>query len=218
MLQSQINPHFLYNALNTISSIAQLQDVDYIPEIASGLSDMFRYNIDGREVVSLQEEITQTENYMSIQKIRFPERFVIEISVEQELLECQILKFILQPIVENSYKYGFKKKQKKDILRISGYREKGGDILLMIEDNGVGIEEEKVKCINETLAGEDGFETASGIGLRNVNARIRNYYGDNYGIWLESKLDSFTRVYLKVREISGSEKREDRKYEDNRSR
>ena len=88
MLQFQINPHFLYNALNTISSIAQLQDVDYIPEIASGLSDMFRYNIDGREVVSLQEEITQTENYMSIQKIRFPERFVIEISVEQELLEC----------------------------------------------------------------------------------------------------------------------------------
>ena len=218
MLQFQINPHFLYNALNTISSIAQLQDVDYIPEIASGLSDMFRYNIDGREVVSLQEEIIQTENYMSIQKIRFPERFVIEISVEQELLECQVLKFILQPIVENSYKYGFKKKQKKDILRISGYREKGGDILLMIEDNGVGIEEEKVKCINETLAGEDGFETASGIGLRNVNARIRNYYGDNYGIWLESKLDSFTRVYLKVREISGSEKREDRKYEDNRSR
>lgn len=68
------------------------------------------------------------------------------------------------------------------------------------------------------MAGEDGFETASGIGLRNVNARIRNYYGDNYGIWLESKLDSFTRVYLKVREISGSEKREDRKYEDNRSR
>lgn len=218
MLQFQINPHFLYNALNTISSIAQLQDVDYIPEIASGLSDMFRYNIDGREVVSLQEEITQTENYMSIQKIRFPERFVIEISVEQELLECQVLKFILQPIVENSYKYGFKKKQKKDILRISGYREKGGDILLMIEDNGVGIEEEKVKRINETLAGEDGFETASGIGLRNVNARIRNYYGDNYGIWLESKLGSFTRVYLKVREISGSEKREDRKYEDNRSR
>lgn len=202
MLQFQINPHFLYNALNTISSIAQLQDVDYIPEIASGLSDMFRYNIDGREVVSLQEEITQTENYMSIQKIRFPERFVVEISVDQELLECQILKFILQPIVENSYKYGFKKKQKKDILRISGYREKGGDILLMIEDNGVGIEEEKVKRINEILAGEDGFETASGIGLRNVNARIRNYYGDDYGIWLESEFGSFTRVYLRVREIS----------------
>lgn len=202
MLQFQINPHFLYNALNTISSIAQLQDVDYIPEIASGLSDMFRYNIDGREVVSLQEEITQTENYMSIQKIRFPERFVVEISVDQELLECQILKFILQPIVENSYKYGFKKKQKKDLLRISGYREKSGDILLMIEDNGVGIEEEKVKRINETLAGEDGFETASGIGLRNVNARIRNYYGDDYGIWLESEFGSFTRVYLRVREIS----------------
>lgn len=217
MLQFQINPHFLYNALNTISSIAQLQDVDYIPEIASGLSDMFRYNIDGREVVSLREEITQTENYMSIQKIRFPERFVVEISVDPELLDCQILKFILQPVVENSYKYGFKKKQKKDILRINGRRERNQDILLVIEDNGVGMEEEAVKRINETLAGADGFETASGIGLRNVNARIKNYYGDDYGIWLESEIGSFTRVYLKMREISVSEKREDRKYEDNRS-
>ena len=101
MLQFQINPHFLYNALNTISSIAQLQDVDYIPEIASGLSDMFRYNIDGREIVSIREEITQTENYMCIQKIRFPERFSVEISVEEELFDCKVLKFILQPIVTN---------------------------------------------------------------------------------------------------------------------
>ena len=113
MLQFQINPHFLYNALNTISSIAQLQDVDYIPEIASGLSDMFRYNIDGREIVSIREEITQTENYMCIQKIRFPERFSVEISVEEELLDCKILKFILQPIVENSYKYGFTGKRSR---------------------------------------------------------------------------------------------------------
>ena len=204
MLQFQINPHFLYNALNTISSIAQLQDVAYIPEIASGLSDMFRYNIDGREIVTLREEITQTENYMGIQKIRFPERFVVEISVEEELMDCKVLKFILQPIVENSYKYGFAEKRKKNILSIRSYREDKEDIIIIVEDNGIGIETEKVKRMNKALAGERGFEASAGIGLRNVNARIKNYYGEDYGIWLESDCGKFTRVYLKIRELQVS--------------
>lgn len=207
MLQFQINPHFLYNALNTISSIAQLQDVDYIPEIASGLSDMFRYNIDGREIVSIREEITQTENYMCIQKIRFPERFSVEISVEEELFDCKVLKFILQPIVENSYKYGFTEKKKKDILRIRGYREAEETIILIVEDNGVGMEEEKVQAINEALAREAGFEAAAGIGLRNVNARIKNYYGEPCGIWLESCLGEYTRVYLRVKSMDVSQEK-----------
>ena len=204
MLQFQINPHFLYNALNTISSIAQLQDVEYIPEIASGLSDMFRYNIDGREIVTLREEITQTENYMGIQKIRFPERFLVEICVDEDLMDCKVLKFILQPIVENSYKYGFAEKRKKNVLCIRGYREKEDDIIIIIEDNGAGIEAEKVSKINEALAGERGFEASAGIGLRNVNARIKNYYGEDCGIWLESDCGKFTRVYLKIRELQVS--------------
>lgn len=204
MLQFQINPHFLYNALNTISSIAQLQDVEYIPEIASGLSDMFRYNIDGREIVTLREEITQTENYMGIQKIRFPERFLVEICVDEDLMDCKVLKFILQPIVENSYKYGFAEKRKKNVLCIRGYREKEDDIIIIIEDNGAGIEAEKVSKINEALAGDKGFEASAGIGLRNVNARIKNYYGEDCGIWLESDCGKFTRVYLKIRELQVS--------------
>ena len=207
MLQFQINPHFLYNALNTISSIAQLQEVDYIPEIASGLSDMFRYNIDGREIVTLREELTQTENYMGIQKIRFPERFVVEILVEEELMECRVLKFILQPIVENSYKYGFAEKREKNILRIHSYRDES-NIIIVIEDNGAGIDENKVKKINEALAGERGFETAAGIGIRNVNARIKNYYGEDCGVHLESEPGNFTRVYLKIRELPFGEKGE----------
>ena len=201
MLQFQINPHFLYNALNTISSIAQLQDVEYIPEIASGLSDMFRYNIDGREIVTLREEITQTENYMGIQKIRFPERFLVEICVDEDLMDCKVLKFILQPIVENSYKYGFAEKRKKNVLCIRGYREKEDDIIIIIEDNGAGIEAEKLGKFNEALAGDKGFEASAGIGLRNVNARIKNYYGEDCGIWLESECGKFTRVYLKIRKL-----------------
>ena len=201
MLQFQINPHFLYNALNTISSIAQLQDVEYIPEIASGLSDMFRYNIDGREIVTLREEMTQTENYMGIQKIRFPKRFLVEICVDEDLMDCKVLKFILQPIVENSYKYGFAEKRKKNVLCIQGYRENEEDIIIIIEDNGAGIEAEKLGKINEALAGDKGFEASAGIGLRNVNARIKNYYGEDCGIWLESECGKFTRVYLKIRKL-----------------
>ena len=206
MLQFQINPHFLYNALNTISSIAQLQEVDYIPEIASGLSDMFRYNIDGREIVTLREELTQTENYMGIQKIRFPERFFVEILVEEELMECKVLKFILQPIVENSYKYGFAEKRKKNILRIHSYRDES-NIIIVIEDNGAGIEENKVKKINEVWLESEDLKQQQELD-RNVNARIKNYYGEDCGVHLESEPGNFTRVYLKIRELPFGEKGE----------
>lgn len=109
--------------------------------------------------------------------------------------------------MENSYKYGFTGKKKQDILRIQGCREADKTIVLMVEDNGVGMEEEKVQAMNEALAGEVGFEAAAGIGLRNVNARIKNYYGDSCGIWLESCPGKYTRVYLRVKEIEVSQEK-----------
>lgn len=205
MLQFQINPHFLYNALNTISAIAKLQDVEYIPEISESLSNMFRYNISEKQIVTVAEELKQTENYMSIQKIRFPQRFQMDIHVDEELKKCEVLKFILQPIVENAYKYGFTKSRKKDLLCISGYREGTSDMVLVVEDNGVGIEPEKVKTLNEAFQKEESFGEAPGIGLRNVNARLKNYYGEEYGIRVESELGCFTKVYLKLKYVSRPE-------------
>ncbi len=202
MLQFQINPHFLYNALNTISSIAQLQEVDYIPEIASSLSEMFRYNISDKTSVTLREELDQTENYMSIQKIRFPERFVMEVDVEEELKSCIVLKFILQPIVENAYKYGFIKKRKQDILKIRAYRKGSEDVVIVVEDNGAGMSADKVSSLNKSFQNADGFGKTTGIGLSNVNARLKNYYGKKYGICVESCEGSFTRVYLRLKYIS----------------
>lgn len=202
MLQFQINPHFLYNALNTISSIAKLQDVEYIPEISASLSDMFRYNISGNEIVTLREELQQTEHYMCIQKIRFPERFQMEIEADEELKDCQVLKFILQPVVENAYKYGFTQSRKKDVLRICAYTEGQDTMILLVEDNGVGMDSEKTEALNEAFQKEDSFSKASGIGLRNVNARLKNYYGETYGIRVESEPGCFTRVYLKLKYMS----------------
>ena len=199
MLQFQINPHFLYNALNTISAIAKLENVDHIPEIATNLSDMFRYNISDREFVTLGEELEHTLHYMSIQKIRFPERFEVITEVEERFLRCRVLKFILQPIVENSYKYGFKVRGRKDIIHIRAYQENETDMILSIEDNGVGIEKDRLDQVNESLVKSKRLGESSGIGLQNVNSRLKNYYGDSYGIWVESEPGCFTRVNLRIR-------------------
>ena len=116
-------------------------------------------------------------------------------------------KSMIFPVCERLFDNFFKKfaeKRKKNVLCIRGYREKEDDIIIIIEDNGAGIEAEKLGKINEALAGDKGFEASAGIGLRNVNARIKNYYGEDCGIWLESDCGKFTRVYLKIRELQVS--------------
>lgn len=200
MLQFQINPHFLYNALNTISSIAVLENVDYIPQIANSLSEMFRYNIKGSNVVSVRDEIRQTSNYLSVQMVRFPERFDIQMDVPEEVLECRMVKFILQPVVENSIQHGFSEKRKRDCMKITGRKEEN-KICLCVEDDGVGMKPEKVRELNERFH-ESGTvyrltENAKSIGLSNVNARIRYFYGEEYGIQVESSYGEFTRIILK---------------------
>ena len=206
MLQFQINPHFLYNALNTISSIAILENVEYIPEIANSLSDMFRYNIKGSNIVTVGEELVQLRNYMNIQNIRFPDRFQIEIDIPEEIRACSIIKFVLQPVVENSIHHGFVKKRKKDRLRISAERE-NGVLTLIVEDDGVGIEPDQVREMNERFAREDTVteleEDAKSIGLANVNARLRNYYGAGGGIRVESRVGEYTKIILKLRAEQG---------------
>lgn len=198
MLQFQINPHFLYNALNTISAIAKLENIDYIPQISANLSDMFRYNISGNDIVTIQEELDHTLNYMNIQMIRFPNRFQILTEVDESLKQCRILKFVLQPIVENSYKYGFQKRKKKDIIQIKACRQ-GEDVIISIEDNGVGIEKEKLENLNASLKNGEKMNGSGGIGFHNVNYRLKNFYGDAYGIWIESERESFTRISLRIR-------------------
>lgn len=202
MLQFQINPHFLYNALNTVSSIAVLENVDYIPQIADSLSDMFRYNIKGSDFVTVADEVRQTENYLRIQKIRFPERFDVTIAIPDEVMECGVVKFILQPVVENSIHHGFAVRRKKDRLKITG-RKEGEEIWICVEDDGVGMEPEQVRELNrrmeESGAVSELTENARSIGLSNVNARLRYFYGEEYGIRVESRRGEFTRILLKFR-------------------
>lgn len=203
MLQFQINPHFLYNALNTISSIAILENVEYIPDIANSLSDMFRYNIKGSNIVTVGDELVQLQNYMNIQNIRFPDRFRVEIDIPEEIRNCSIIKFVLQPIVENSIHHGFVKKRGKDRLKISA-RLEDEVLTLIVEDDGIGIDPKRVKEMNERFVREDTAielgEDAKSIGLANVNARLRNYYRGQGGIQVESCPGEYTRIILKIHE------------------
>lgn len=213
MLQFQINPHFLYNALNTISAIAKLENVDYIPQISSNLSDMFRYNISDKEIVTIREELQHTLHYMDIQMIRFPDRFEVVTDVSESLLDCRILKFVLQPIVENAYKYGFKKRGKKDIIKIKAYRDGDEDVILCVEDNGVGMTPERLEAVNRSFEKSERLSENGGIGLQNVNSRLKNYYGDAYRIWVDSVPNCFTRVYMRIK--FATDKNGEREYDKN---
>ena len=203
MLQFQINPHFLYNALNTVSAIARLEEIEEIPAITESLSDMFRYSIKGTDFVTLKDEVVQLKNYIRIQSIRFPGRFLVEYDIPAEYEDNGVIKFILQPIVENSIHHAFKVKRDHDCLRISVSPDSENSLLVSVYDDGCGMPEEKVKELNHglwntkpnTLLGEDG----TGIGLANVNARLKNYYGEEYGIVVESQYGSFTCIHIRIK-------------------
>ena len=203
MLQFQINPHFLYNALNTVTAIARLEEIEEIPAITESLSDMFRYNIKGTDFVTIKDEVIQLKNYIRIQSIRFPGRFSVEYDIPAQYENHGVIKFILQPIVENSIHHAFKAKRNQDCLKISVSPDSEDYLMISVYDDGCGMPEEKAAELNRalcsaktnTLLGEDG----SGIGLANVNARLKNFYGEDCGIVVESRYGSFTCIHMRIR-------------------
>ena len=187
MLKYQINPHFLYNTLNTIASMGELSDFPEIVTIAKNLSYIMQYNLRGSSFVSLASEIEMVKSYIEIQQIRFPDTLAVQYDIAEDVKELQIIKFILQPIVENIFQHGFSKKNQDNQILIRAYREEKR-LFLVVRDNGRGIEKEKIREINAKLAEERKYtdEEDTGehqsIGIYNVNRRIRIYYGKEYGV------------------------------------
>lgn len=211
MLQFQINPHFLYNTLNTISSIAALSDIDEIVKIADNLSNMFQYNIKGDDIVPVRKEIQHVKNYLEIQAIRFPGKYQFDYQVSPKV-ECKkMLKFLLQPLAENSMHHAFGKMKKINKICLTA-EESNGDMIFRLRDNGVGMRAEQVEALNRELAQTDTGTLVNhvdkGIGLRNVNARIKNLYGKEYGIQVRSEEGCYTEVRIRIRGI-GDEGREE---------
>ena len=201
MLQFQINPHFLYNTLNTISSIAALSDIEEIVKIADNLSAMFQYNIKGDDIVSVRKEIQHVKNYLEIQAIRFPGKYQFEYRISSEVEDLKMLKFLLQPLAENSLQHAFGKMKEINRITLTAW-EDGDDIIFQLRDNGVGMNTEIMEKLNKELAKTDTGTLVNhvdkGIGLRNVNARIKNLYGKEYGIQIRSEEGKYTEIQIRI--------------------
>lgn len=193
-LQAQINPHFLYNTLETINSIAACHNIPEISEIALCMSKMYRYSIkDGNSIVTLQDELAHLYNYINIIKIRFEDKINFIFDIDSLALNISCPKFILQPIVENAVIHAFPNSDENNYIIISVQcYDKYNQII--IKDNGNGIKREKLEEINGSLS--RGSESSNHIGLVNVHERIKTIWGKEYGIHITS---DFTGTTVEIR-------------------
>ncbi|MHB8963051.1 MAG: histidine kinase, partial [Saccharofermentanales bacterium] len=194
VLQHQINPHFLYNTLDSIIWMAELKDDNVVP-MTEALSNLFRLSLSrGQEMIPLRDELDHVRNYLFIQSMRYLNKFSYDFTVEEYLLKYMTLKIILQPLVENSIYHGIKNKEGKCAIHISA-AEKDGKLVIAVEDDGIGMDEQTCRNILDENHEQMNSDT-SGIGVRNVHARIRLYFGSEYGLSFKSTLGEGTTVYV----------------------
>lgn len=194
-LQNQTNPHFLYNTLECIRSIAVAYGCKEISVISVSLSKIFRYSVRGKDIVTFREELDAVKEYMKIIAIRFPDRIDAEYDIDETLLDKPCYKMIIQPIVENAVSHGVEKVSQKGRIVISVHCD--GDIFVRVSDNGAGMSREKLAEVTASLAAADDGDN-SHIGLRNVNRRIELHYGKPYGVSVESSEGVGTDVTIRL--------------------
>ena len=199
-LQAQINPHFLYNTLNAITWQAADQGASEISILSNSLGKFFRLSLsNGNEIITLKDEIEHVRSYLNIQRIRYKTKLNYQIDVDEELMGIPTIKLILQPLVENSIYHGIKLKEMGGMIHIhfSKHVEDNGIsiIKICVEDDGYGIEEGKLAIINACLI-EGKMNQNEGYGIYNINERLKLYYGDAYGLMLESKFGEWTRATI----------------------
>ncbi|SFB58076.1 two-component system, sensor histidine kinase YesM [Cohnella sp. OV330] len=211
-LQSQINPHFLYNTLGIIDSLATLHEDDRISLISRSLAKMFRYNIGADRMSTMQMELRQIELYLYIQQQRYGNRFKYAIEVEEALYGIPIPKLLFQPLVENCFVHAFDGMSAQSELRIRGWSRSDRQIYVSIWNNGPPIEAARLAELN-ALLGKDiqqrrDSNPPSSIGLMNVQHRIKLLYGHDYGLTITSEREQGTEVVIVLRKL-GEEERPD---------
>lgn len=202
-LQSQINPHFLYNTLNCISSIGLEYGSKEIALMTSSMSKIFRYSIEKSDLVFISEEIQCIRAYLNIISIRYENKFAMEVNVDEKLLEMKTPKMILQPIVENSVYHGLESMDAGGQLCVSGQIDENGDVCFQISDTGKGLDTNELENMKAKLSMayaervQNSLEGKS-IGLSNINNRIKLLFGEAYGVEIESQLGKGTTVIVKI--------------------
>ncbi|WP_424768739.1 cache domain-containing sensor histidine kinase [Paenibacillus sp. sgz302251] len=205
-LQAQISPHFLYNTLQTITSIAMVNHVPEIKLICQSLGNMYRYNMNiSNESVPLQDEAMHVRNYLTIINKRYPQQIRIRIQFDQSTKDCLVPKLILQPLVENAVEHGLiPARRNRKLIKISAKKDTINGILnISVLDNGNGIQQEVLEELNRNLQHaatrkEPGLNNGYSIGIGNVHMRIQLLYGTEYGIVLYSKAGKGTCVMIRL--------------------
>lgn len=194
-LQSQINPHFLYNTLEMINWLAHAGRTSEICSAVIALSKYYRLTLNrGEDILSLDKELSHVEYYIRIQNIRYPGKLVYCQEVSRDILDGIVPKITLQPLVENAIIHGiFEKKDKQGTIKIRGCMEEDRTVCLTVEDDGVGIDDETLRHILDGSIRSQG----SGYGIRNVNARIQMMFGEEYGLFYESEVGKGTRITIR---------------------
>jgi hypothetical protein len=195
----QINPHFLYNTLDSVSILARRNKDAQVADIVTNLSRLFRLGLhQGRECVTVRDELSHVTYYLKIQKIRFEEYLNWEIEAAPEVMDYKTMKFILQPIVENAINHGLRAKGVPGYVRVS-VRETEEDIIFTVSDTGNGMSPDTVRILRERIDWKTIDEQQEqGFGLWNVNQRVKLYYGDAYGITIESVQGKGTDVSVRI--------------------
>jgi two-component system, sensor histidine kinase YesM len=198
-LQSQINPHFLYNTLDSIRWMALKDKNEYLANQITALSNHFRHALnEGRDMTTVLEEVNHIEGYLLIQRNRFGKRLHADIEIEDEVKDFPVLNLILQPLVENAIVHGLERKIGDWLVEIKIFKQEGC-IVYSVKDNGLGVDEGTIK---EKM--KLGYEGSDALALHNVNKRLKYKYGDEYGIEFHSEIGQGTIVIIKT-PITGEE-------------
>ena len=207
-LQSQINPHFLYNTLDIIVWMIENEKPDKAVSIVTALAKFFRISLSkGKNIITVKDEVEHVRNYLMIQNMRFKNRFEYSIDVEDDILSYSSLKLMLQPLVENAIYHGMEFMDGDGKIEVRVFKE-NDSLYFTISDNGLGMSEDVVA----TLLSKDIIPSkkGSGIGVKNVNERIKLYFGNEYGLKVESEPDEGTKITIHLPAIVYGEKDEDR--------
>ena len=193
-LQAQINPHFLYNTLDTIIWMTESKKTDEVIEIVRALSSFFRISLSkGRDWITIGEEVERTRSYLTIQKMRYRDIVDYQIEMDEGVAGNTILSLVLQPLVENALYHGIKNKRQGGTIVVRAKPRNQDEVLLQVEDNGIGFTAEKLAQLQAELDDDSGeLKSESGYGIGNVNKRIRLYYGRQYGVSIQSEYQAGT--------------------------
>ena len=200
-LQAQINPHFLYNTLDIIIWMIEKKQPEEAVRIVSALARFFRLSLSGsRNIIPVSEELEQVRNYLMIQEMRYKNKFSYKIEADPDTLSLSVIKLVLQPVVENAIYHGMEFMDGDGEILIRTRRQ-GDDLYLIVSDNGLGMPPETVAKLLERPASVRTNTRGSGIGLWNVNERIKLYFGGEYGLRIDSEPDEGTSVTLHLAAI-----------------